>query len=179
MNEALGYLENQLKWSKAAWGTLQGWVVEQDLDESTFLERLDAELPGLGKQHRKLLIDAAAVAAYHAETGFPVIRALICDDAPQFNWLAQLMMLCWVHEGRHYKKLSPVVALHREQLADFLKRFWEYYDRLLAYRQNPTPEERQRLEAEFDSLFTRKRDTRNWTSELPRHEPKRKVYYWC
>ena len=74
-------------------------------------------------------------------TGVPVVQALICDDAPQFNWLARLMMLCWVHEGRHYKKLSPVVALHREQLDGFLKRFWEYYDRLLAYRQDPTPEE--------------------------------------
>jgi Transposase IS66 family. len=151
--EALGYLENQLKWSKAVWGTLQSWVAEQDLDEDTFLKRLDTELPGLGKQHRKLLIDAAAVAAYHAETGFPVVQALICDDAPQFNWLARMMMQCWVHEGRHYKKLSPVVALHREQLDGFLKRFWEYYDQLLAYRQDPTPDERQRLETEFDSLF--------------------------
>lgn len=153
-DEALGYLENQLKWSKAAWGTLQGWVAEQDLDEGAFFARLDAELPGLGKQHRRLLIDAAAVAAYHVETGFPVIQALICDDAPQFNWLARLMMLCWVHEGRPYKKLSPLVTLHRKQLSDFLKRFWAYYDQLLAYRQMPIPEERLRLEAEFDSLFT-------------------------
>ena len=154
--EALGYMESQLKWSKAVWGTLQSWVAEQDLGESAFLERLDAELPGLGKQHRKLLIDAAAVAAYHAEKGFPVVQALICDDAPQFNWLTRLMMLCWVHEGRHYKKLSPVVALHREQLDEFLKRFWEYYDQLLAYRQYPTSDESQRLETEFDSLFTLK-----------------------
>jgi hypothetical protein len=154
--EALGYMESQLKWSKAVWGTLQGWVAEQDLGERAFLERLDAELPGLGKQHRKLLIDAAAVAAYHAEKGFPVVQALICDDAPQFNWLTRLMMLCWVHEGRHYKKLSPVIALHRAQLDEFLKRFWKYYDQLLAYRQYPTSDESQRLETEFDSLFTLK-----------------------
>jgi hypothetical protein len=154
--EALGYLKNQLKWSKAVWGTLQSWVAEQDLGESAFLERLDAELPGLGKQHRKLLIDAAAVAAYHAETGFPVVQALICDDAPQFNWLTRWMMLCWVHEGRHYKKLSPVISLHRTQLDGFLKRFWEYYDQLLAYRQDPTADESKRLEIEFDSLFTLK-----------------------
>jgi Transposase IS66 family len=151
--EALGYMESQLKWSKAVWRTLQSWVAERDLDEPTFLKRLDAELPGLGKQHRKLLIDAAAVAAYHAEKGFPVVQALICDDAPQFNWLARWMMLCWVHEGRHYKKLSPVVALHREQLDAFLKCFWEYYDQLLAYRQAPSVDESQRLESEFDRLF--------------------------
>lgn len=154
-DEALGYLERQLRWSKARWGTLQSWVAEQDLDESSFLERLDAELPGLGKQHRKALIDAAAVAAYHAETDFPVVRALICDDAPQFNWLGQEMMLCWVHEGRPYKKLTPVITLHRELLDDFLKRFWEYYHQLLDYRQKPTVEERLRLETEFDDLFSR------------------------
>jgi len=152
--EALGYMERQLTWSKAVWGTLQSWVAEQDLDEDTFMKRLETELPGLGKQHRKLLIDAAAVAAYHAETGFPVVQALVCDDAPQFNWLARQMMQCWVHEGRHYKKLSPVVALHREQWDGFLKRFWEYYDQLLAYRQAPTAEESQRLANEFDNLFT-------------------------
>ena len=151
--EALGYLENQLKWSKAVWGTLQGWVAEQDLDEPTFLKRLDAQLPGLGKQHRKLLIDAAAIAAYHAETGFPVVQALICDDAPQFNWLARRMMQCWVHEGRHYKKLSPVVSLHCQQVQDFLKRFWAYYDQLLAYQKDPSPAEHERLLAEFDTLF--------------------------
>jgi hypothetical protein len=93
--EALGYLESQLKWSKAIWGRLLSWVREQDLDEPTFQKRLDTQLPGLGKQHRKLLIDAAAIAAYHAETGYTVVRTLTCDDAPQFNWLARMMMQCW------------------------------------------------------------------------------------
>jgi hypothetical protein len=63
---------------------------------------------------------------------------LVCDDAPQFNWLARQMMQCWVHEGRRYKKLFPVVAFHRAQLDDFLTRFWEYYDQLLAHRQDPS-----------------------------------------
>jgi hypothetical protein len=45
------------------------------------------------------------------------------------------------------------VPLHRELKDGFLKRFWEYYDLLLAYRQKPTLQEHLRLEAEFDSLF--------------------------
>ena len=132
--EALGYLDN-LPWSKTAWRRLQSWtaeVGEQDLEESAFLERLEAALPKLSLQQRKALIDAAAVAAYHAETDFPVVQALVCDDAPQFNWLSREMMLCWVHAGRPFKKLIPVVALHRELLAGFLKRFWEYYDQLFS-----------------------------------------------
>jgi hypothetical protein len=152
-DEALGYLLNQLHWSKAAWYCLQGWVAEESMDEVSFLNRLDRELPGLGQQHRKLLLDAAAIAAYHAEVGCPVVRVLICDDAPQFNWLTEQMMQCWVHEGRHYKKLSTVIALHREQLDGFLKRFWAYYHQLLAYQKMPSPEEHARLLADFDTLF--------------------------
>jgi hypothetical protein len=150
--EALGYLEN-VQLSKANRQTLLDWCSEQDLDEPTFLNRLDGLLPDLSAQQRKSVIDAAAVAAYHVEKDVPIIHTLICDDAPQFNWLTWEMMLCWVHEGRPYKKLMPVIPLHQELLDGFLKSFWVYYDQLLAYRQKPTPDERQRLEAEFDRLF--------------------------
>jgi hypothetical protein len=75
--------------------------------------------------------------AYHTEIGFPVIQTLICDDAPQFNWLTCSMMLCWIHEGRHYKKLMPIVAHHQQLQKDFLKCFWEFYDQLLDYREQP------------------------------------------
>ena len=150
--EALGYLEN-VQLSKASRQTLLDWCSEQDLDEPTFLARLDVLLPDLGPQQRKPILDAAAVAAYHVEKDVPVIQTLICDDAPQFNWLTWEMMLCWVHEGRPYKKLMPVIPLHQQLLDSFLNCFWEYYDQLLAYRQKPTPDERERLAAEFDRLF--------------------------
>jgi hypothetical protein len=110
-------------------------------------------LPALNTQQRKAIIDAAAVAAYHAEKDVPVVDTLICDDAPQFTWLTRNLMLCWVHAGRAYKKLMPVIPLHRQQLDAFLKRFWDYYDQLLSYCQDPTPEECDRLEGEFDQLF--------------------------
>jgi len=68
------------------------------------------------------------------------MKALVCEDAQQFNWLARGMMLSWVYEGRPYKKLPPVIVLLCKALNVFLKRFWEYC------RQLPTPEERLRLE---------------------------------
>jgi len=151
--ETLGYLEN-VPLSKATRQTLQAWCSEQELDELTFLGWLDTQLPNLGKQPRKAITDAAAVAAYHLEKDVPMIQTLICDDAPQFNWLTHWMMLCWVHEGRPYKKLSPVIPLHRKQLDDFLKRFWQYYDQLLTYRQASNTAERGRLETEFNRLFS-------------------------
>jgi len=151
--ETIGYLSS-IPWSKAAWRTIQSWKSDQDWEEAEFLGRLDEDLPRAGNQQRKLLIDAAAVAAYHAQKDYPVVQALVCDDAPQFNWLGQEMMLCWVHEGRHYKKLTPVIVLHRELLDEFLKQFWEYYHQLLNYCQQPTVEERLRLEIAFDDLFS-------------------------
>jgi len=150
--EALSYLEG-LPLSKVTRQTLQSWQNGIVLDEIAFIARLNDDLPDLPLQQRKTIIDAAAIAAYHAETGSPVIQTLICDDAPQFNWLAISMMACWIHEGRHYKKLIPVVAVHREILNDFLKRFWEFYDQLLDYREQPIQETAIKLETEFGQLF--------------------------
>jgi hypothetical protein len=151
--ESIGYLRG-IPWSKAAWRKIQSGKSEQDWEEAVFLERLGDGLPRLSNQQRKTLIDAAAVAAYHAQRDYPIVQALVCDDAPQFNWLGQEMMLCWVHEGRHYKKLMPVIRLHRELLDDFLKQFWDFYHQLLNYCQQATMEERLRLEIEFDDLFS-------------------------
>jgi len=152
--EALSYLEG-LALSKNTRQILQSWQAEGAavLDEAAFIMRLDDNLPTLPVQQRKAIIDAAAVAAYHAESGVAVIQTLICDDAPQFNWLTISMMLCWVHEGRAYKKLMPVVAHHRELLDNFIKCLWQFYDRLLDYRQQPTPQTATQLETEFDNLF--------------------------
>jgi len=93
------------------------------------------------------------VAAYHAQLEFPVIKLLLCDDAPQFNWVTEQLALCWIHEGRHYKKLDPSSAPFRTALTEFSQQFWEYYDELLAYRQQPSAAEKARLAANFDTLF--------------------------
>ncbi|MBI9047477.1 MAG: transposase [Anaerolineaceae bacterium] len=151
--EAIGNLGG-VYWSKKAWRSIQSWKSEQDWEETEFLEQLEKELPRLGKQQRKIIRDASAIAAYHAQQDEPVVQALVCDDAPQFNWLGKTMMLCWVHEGRAYKKLTPVMGCYRKLLDDFLKHFWEYYDQLLMYRQQPSAEDRMRLEREFDDLFS-------------------------
>ena len=124
------------------------------LDEATLQALLEVHLPGLGPQQRKWILDALAVAAYHAELEFPVVRLLVCDDAPQFTLVTEELALCWVHEGRHYKKLVPYVSRHRALVEDFVQRFWTYYDQLLAYREQPAPEEAMRLDGAFDVLFS-------------------------
>lgn len=150
--EALGYLEST-PLSKATRTWLSAECSDQDWDERTFVNRLDASWPNLAVQQRQAILSAAAVAAYHAEVDIPLVRLLLGDDAPQFNWLAEELALCWVHDGRHYKKLMPVFVHHLELLRGFRKQFWDFYDELLEYRQQPSPEERVRLEEKFDQVF--------------------------
>jgi hypothetical protein len=152
-DEALGYLA-AVPLSK----TMRAWLAaessDQDQDEQTFVTRLDANWPNLGAPQRQVILSAAAVAAYHADESLISVLLLLADDAPQFNWIARELALCWVHEGRPYKKLMPVFVHHLKLLKDFGTQFWDFYDKLLAYQQNPTPEERAQLEAEFDHLFS-------------------------
>jgi len=150
--EALGYLE-QVQISQATRQKLLHLPWEQDLDEMTLERLLRKHLPQVGTQQRKWIVDALALAAYHAQTEWPIVRLLICDDAPQFTWATQALALCWVQEGRHYKKLTAWVAAHRKTLDDFLEDFWDFYAELLAYRDGPTAAERVRLAAAFDNLF--------------------------
>jgi hypothetical protein len=123
-------------------------------DEAAMQALLETHLPGLGPQQRKWILDATAVAAYHAEVEFPVVRLLVCDDAPQFTLVTEALALCWVHEGRHYKKLLPSIPYHQRLLEAFVQRFWLYYAQLLAYRQQPAPEAATRLTEEFETLFS-------------------------
>ena len=86
------------------------------------------------------------------------INILVGDDAGQFHHQTQYRGLCWIHEARHYEKLSPVIPIHQQWLDEFLEDFWAYYYQLKDYRQR-TPEQRQQqklpLEAEFERLFSR------------------------
>ena len=151
--EALGYVEasglSAVRCRQLA--QVSGEVI---MDEARMQALLETHLPGLGPQQRKWILDATAVAAYHADVGFPVVRLLVCDDAPQFTLVTEELALCWVHEGRHYKKLLPSIPYHQALLEAFVERFWLYYTQLLAYRTQPTPEEATRLTEEFETLFT-------------------------
>ena len=124
------------------------------MEAATMQSLLESHLPGLGPQQRKWILDATAVAAYHAELAFPVVRLLICDDAPQFTLVTEELALCWVHEGRHYKQLVPYIPYHQTLVDVFVERFWQYYGQLRCYREQPTPAETARLDEEFEALFS-------------------------
>lgn len=129
------------------------WPQNTPLAEAGVLGLLESALPTLSLQAQKGLLDAMAVAGYQAQTSAPVVSLLVCDDAPQFPGLTAQLALCWVHDARHYHKLTPHLPCYRQCLEAFQKKYWDYYEDLLAYRQHPTLQERAVLGEKFDTLF--------------------------
>jgi len=68
-------------------------------------------------------------AFYDGELGI-VGKALVSDDAGQFNHLYDDHGLCWYHELRHYKELNPVLSVHQNSLKLFLREAKEIYQSL-------------------------------------------------
>jgi hypothetical protein len=122
--------------------------------EALIEERIKEHLPKLAELHKTRILEASAIASYHLETGYPVVEVLVCDDAAQFKLVALWLSLCWVHDGRHYKKLNPVVPAHIEKVKEFLERYWAYYKRLAEFKQQPSQELAQKLAEDFDTLFS-------------------------
>ena len=106
------------------------------------------------QQLRTAIQHASAIVYYRHQSSLPVVQTLVCDDAGQFKLLTDKLALCWIHDGRHYEKLSPVVGRHADALDAFLERFWNYYASLQDYRAGPTEELAAKLRSEFDELFS-------------------------
>jgi hypothetical protein len=131
--EALGDVE----FTAADWKTLlDGWFGERNRQTRTAIEQ------------------AAAIVYYRHQSSVAVVQTLVCDDAGQFKLLTDKLALCWIHDGRHYERLSPVVARHAKLWAEFVERYWDYYARLQDYRAGPTTELADHLRLQFDELFS-------------------------
>jgi hypothetical protein len=131
--------------------------LDKELNEKEIEKILDVIFPdpAKGKNNRIRIMEAAAISSYHSATGIPIVKVLVSDDAPQFKLITYEQMLCWIHDGRHYKKLNPVVPLHQKKLESFLDDYWEYYRKLFNYTQHPDPEYAASLSADFDDLFSK------------------------
>jgi hypothetical protein len=130
------------------------WPQEVMLNQAELTQLVNHDLAHLNDQHQARVFEAAALTAYHQQTTLPIVGVLLSDDAPQFQHVTEEQALCWVHEGRHYKKLTPALAYHRHLLDDFQTDFWNFYHHLQRYRASPSPHQANQLAAEFDTLFS-------------------------
>ena len=77
---------------------------------------------------------------------------LITDDAKQYHGLSLIECLCWIHEIRHYIKMSPILAYHKKILDSFLQELFKYYESMLLYKINPNEDFKIELKQKFEEL---------------------------
>ena len=131
------------------------WPQNRVLTRTEMEALLTRDAASLNEQQQARILEAAALTAYRNQDDIPLLLTLISDDAPQFQYLTPYQALCWIHEGRHYKKLTPFVDYHRQLLEGFQKQFWAFYQQLQSYQENPSQPEADRLRGEFDKLFSK------------------------
>lgn len=157
-NEEAFTLLEYFRLTKNMIAQIRDMVFGQILDNEQMEQLLEKIFPDpdKGKNLRKRIMEAGAIIAYQQQTDYPVIQILLSDDARQFKLITKWQALCWVHDGRNYKKLHPIVPLHKEKLEKFLDRYWNYYGKLLEYKKNPSTQMAKILSAEYDKLFSTK-----------------------
>jgi len=153
-NEETFILLERLRVSKGITEKVRGFADSKSYKEEELEEDLLKNLPDIGKQTRARILEAGAISSYHNETGYPVVEILICDDAPQFKLLTKKLGLCWVHDGRNYKKLRPALSVNEKELEKFRTIYWGYYKKLLKFKESPTREFAVELSEEFDKIFS-------------------------
>lgn len=84
------------------------------------------------------------------------------------------LALCWIHDGRHYKKLRPVIPHHQKLLEGFLEKYWEYYRKLIEYKINPSQSLMIKLSKEFDQLFLTKTNFNDLDDRIEKTKKKKK-----
>ncbi len=82
------------------------------------------------------------------------IKILIGDDAPQFHEITSYRGLCWWHEIRLFDKLHLFFDYHQQMTDDFIGKLWDYYARLVKYKDAPSKKLKEELSAEFDDLLS-------------------------
>lgn len=105
-------------------------------------------------RYRDIILEAAAITWYQNRHSSEKIQILITDAAKQFGGITELNALCWVHEDRHYAKLIPVFDIHKKMVGDFREKIWDYYKKLKAYKAHPVKKKKNRLDKDFDELFS-------------------------
>lgn len=161
-------LDNSLKLTYGythlkVWGLKQSRYLHSDATGfprqiMTTGKRLKQHLNFLGHQYLSLFKITSRYNSLSLATKVLGTRAMgkiyISDDGSPNgeNLRIKDKQLCWLHEIRHYLKLSPKVRLHRQQLEMAVDQLWTWYQQAKQYGRDPTPERRTQLEAVFDRI---------------------------
>ena len=81
-------------------------------------------------------------------------KVLITDNARQFWGISKEDALCWVHDNRHYKKLTPWLLYNRKKLEDFMAEYRAFFHLLKDYKRHTSRKMKVQVRKRFDDLFT-------------------------
>ncbi len=121
-------------------------LAQGDREWNEYLETL-----GIASFQAIKLVTEAALLGSAIEHGVSPSLIVLSDGAKQFAILVHA--LCWVHMERSLRRLNGVTAQQRKEIKEVQDTLWTYYRELKAYQEQPTPQEKERLEADFDKIF--------------------------
>jgi len=135
-------------------------LYDEKIEENSLLTLEDCQklfskiFPGPRKYrtYKRYVLEASAI-TYYRNSEY-AIEIMMSDDAPQFQLLAAHNALCWIHALRHYKKLKPLLKHYQQYVEDFLDKAWDFYQKLLDYKEKPNTKVAEQLKKEFDQLFS-------------------------
>lgn len=105
-------------------------------------------------RHIKIATEGALLA--NLVSHIPKGLVIVSDDVGQFNILSHA--LCWVHAERTLAKLIVPSTNKQEILEQVREQVWDFYDELKTYKENPSENEKLRLQKVFDDIFTQHTD---------------------
>ncbi|NQY75398.1 MAG: transposase [Candidatus Margulisbacteria bacterium] len=105
------------------------------------------------KRHYRIATEAALYASV-LQHEFMRNIVILSDGAGQFNVL--LHALCWVHTERLIHKLVPLNDPHRKIIEQIRGQIWDLYAELKKYKLEPSIESKNKIQDQFDSIFTQK-----------------------
>jgi len=150
LNEEAFSLMLQLQVSQSSIEQIKKFQSDLTLNESEIITILSN---CKNNSHSQKIYECAYIAGYHSEDSGKVISILLTDDAAVYNLICDNRSLCWIHEGRDYKVLSPILLQNRQLLDDFIKQFWNFYHCLLDFKLDPSPQYALLLQIKFQALF--------------------------
>ena len=102
--------------------------------------------------HQRLIVEATLWGSLVEHELYSDI-SFMSDGATTYKLLCFGHGLCWLHAERSLARLIPLDRRQKRAYDDARDALWSYYQRLKAYRENPTAAECTRLEADFDAVF--------------------------
>ncbi len=121
-------------------------ISKGDIEWQKYLQKL-----GITSQQAVKMMTEAALQGSAIEQGLPCELIILSDGAKQFA--IGIHALCWVDAERSIRRLNGVTQQQRAEIEDVLDDLWGYYRELKADQQQPTSEDKQRLQHRFDEIF--------------------------